>query len=166
MLFEDIVLVVGGTCTGLLAGVFYTFSVAIVPALRSLKGTQHIAAMQAINVKIENPVFFLSFFGPTFLLPLAAFLHRSTPQFGWLVAASVLHIVGSNGVTIAGDIPLNNKLDKIDVEHLSEAEADQIRTAFQRPWSPWMNFHHLRTLAAIAATILVFLACLSKSMSK
>ncbi len=166
MKFEDIVLVVGGTLTGLLAGVFYAFSVAIVPALRSMKGAQHIAAMQSINVKIENPVFFLSFFGPTFLLPLAAFLHRGMPQFGLLVAASVLHIVGSNGVTLAGDIPLNNKLAKIDVNHLSEAEADQIRKEFQRPGSPWMNFHNIRTLAAIAATALAFLACLSKSVSR
>ena len=90
MKLEDIVLVVGGTLTGLLAGVFYAFSVAFVPALRSIKGTQHIAAMQAINVKIENPVFFLSFFGSTILLPLAAFLHRSGSQFGLLVAAAVL----------------------------------------------------------------------------
>jgi uncharacterized membrane protein len=166
MKFEDIVLVVGGTLTGLLAGVFYAFSVAIVPALRSIKGTQHIAAMQAINVKIENPVFFLSFFGPTILLPLAAFLHRDTAQFSWLVAASVLQIAGSNGVTIAGDIPLNNKLAKIDVNQLSEAEADQIRTEFQRPGSAWMNFHHIRTFAAIAATALIFLVCLSKNISR
>ena len=166
MNFEDIVLVVGGTLTGLLAGVFYAFNVAIVPALRSLKGTQHIAVMQAINVKIENPVFFLSFFGPTFLLPLAAFLHRSSPQFGMLVAASALHILGSNGVTLAGDIPLNNKLAKVDANQLSEGEADQIRKEFQRPGSAWMNYHNIRTLAAIAATTLVFLVCLLKNVSR
>ena len=166
MPFEDLVLIVGGTLTGLLAGVFYAFNVAFVPALRSVKGTRHIAVMQAVNVKIENPVFFLSFFGPTFLLPLAAFLYRGMPQFGLLIAASILHIVGSNGVTIAGDIPLNNKLNKIDVEQLSEAEADQIRTDFQRPGSPWMNYHNIRTLAAIGATVLVFIACLSRNMSR
>lgn len=163
MNFEDIILIAGGTLTGLLAGVFYDFSVDIVPALRSVKGSQHIAVMQAISKKIENPVFFLSFFGPTLLLPLATFLHRDTPQFGWLLAASLLHILGSNGVTIAGNIPLNNKLAKINVEQLPEAEADQIRQEFQRPGSPWMQYHNIRTLAAIAATILVFFVCLSKS---
>ncbi|WP_165422781.1 DUF1772 domain-containing protein [Ktedonosporobacter rubrisoli] len=166
MQFADIVLVVGGTLTGLLAGVFYAFSVAIVPALRSIKGESHIAAMQAINVKIENPVFFLSFFGPTFLLPLAAFLYRGLPQFGLLVVASILHIVGANGATIAGDIPLNNELAKRDAYQLSEAEAEQIRTEFQRPGSAWMKFHHIRTFAAIAATALVFIACLSKNTSR
>jgi len=166
MTFENIVLVVGGTLTGLMAGLLYAFNVAIVPALHHLKGTQHIAAMQSINKKITNPVFFLSFFGPSILLPLAAFLHRGGAQFPLLVAAALLHIIGANGVTIAGNIPLNDRLEKLDVSQLSEAEADQIRTAFQGPGTPWMRFHAVRTYAAIAATALVFIVCLSKSMSE
>jgi uncharacterized membrane protein len=166
MKFEDIVLVVGGTLTGLFAGLLYAFSVAVVPALRRLTGREHLAAIQAINVKILNPVFFLSFLGPTLLLPLAAFLHRSGSQFGLLVAAAVLHIVGANGVTIMGNVPLNDQLAKRDVSHLSEAEADHIRKAFQGTGTPWMRWHTVRTLAATAATVLVFLACLSKSMSR
>jgi uncharacterized membrane protein len=122
--------------------------------------------MQAINVKILNPVFLLSFLGPTLLLPLAAFLHRSGPQFELLVAAAVLHIVGANGVTIVGNVPLNDHLAKRDVNQLSEAEADHIRKAFQGKGAPWMRWHTVRTLAATAATALVFIACLSKSISR
>lgn len=162
MTLENVVLVIGGTLTGLFAGVLYAFNVAIVPALRSIKGTSHIAAMQAINAKIKNPVFFLSFFGPTLLLPLAAYLHRGTAEFPLLVAAAALHIIGGNGVTIAGNIPLNERLDKVDSGHLSEAEADQIRAEFQGVGSLWMRFHNVRTLAVTAATALVLLVCLSK----
>lgn len=162
MTIENIVLVVGGTLTGLMAGLFYTFNVAIVPALRAIKGTQHIAMMQAINDKIKNPVFFLSFFGPTILLPLAAFLHRGAEQFPLLVAAAALHIIGGNGVTIGGNIPLNERLDKVDANRLSESEADSIRNEFQGAGSAWMRFHNIRTLTSIAATALVFIACLSK----
>lgn len=166
MTLENIVLVIGATFTGLLAGLFYTFNVAVVPALRSIKGTQHIAAMQAINLKIKNPVFFLSFFGPTILLPFAAYLHRGTAEFPLLVAASALHIIGANGVTIAGNIPLNERLDKVDSNHLSEAEADAIRKEFQGVGSAWMRYHNVRTLASIAATAILFIVCLSKSVSE
>lgn len=166
MKLENIVLVVGGTCTGLFAGLLYAFSVAVVPALRRLKGTEHLAAMQAINRKILNPVFFLSFFAPGILLPLAAFLHRSGSQFGLLVAAAILYLVGANGVTIVGNVPLNEQLAKLDVNQLSEAEADHIRKEFQGPGTPWMRWHTVRTLAATAATALVFIACLSKSISR
>jgi uncharacterized membrane protein len=158
----NIVLVVGGVLTALHAGLLYDFSVDIVPALRSIKGAAHIAMMQAINTKIENPVFFLSFFGPILLLPLATVLHWGEPQFGWLLAASVIQIFGCEAVTVAGNIPLNNKLAKIEADKLSEAEADKIRTDFQGPGTPWMRFHTLRTLAAITATTIVFVVCLSK----
>lgn len=102
----NIILVVGGVLTALHAGLLYDFSVDIVPALRSIKGTAHITMMQAINVKIENPVFFLSFFGPIVLLPLAAVLHWGEPQFGWLLAASVIQIFGCEAVTVAGNNPV------------------------------------------------------------
>lgn len=166
MTFENIVLVISGTLTGLLAGVFYAFDVAIVPALRKAKGTQHIAVMQAINDKIKNPVFFLSFFGPTILLPLAAYLHRGAGQFPLLLVAAVLHIIGANGVTIAGNIPLNEQLDKVNTEQLSEAEADRIRQEFQGQGAAWIRYHRIRTLTSTAATALIFIVCLSKSLSK
>ena len=162
MTFENSVLVIAGVLTGLHAGLLYDFSVDIVPALRSIKGTAHIAMMQAINVKIENPVFFLSFFGPIVLLPLSAYLHLGEPQFVWLVAASVIQIVGCDGVTVAGNIPLNSTLAAIDPVTLSEEEADRIRTEFQGPGSRWMRLHTIRTLAAITATTILFVVCLSK----
>lgn len=162
MTFENVVLVVGGTLSGLLAGVFYAFNVAVVPALRHIKGTQHIAAMQSINRKIKNPVFFLSFLGPGVLLPLAAYLHRGTNQFPLLVVASVLHIVGAIGVTGAGNIPLNEQLDRVDTDQISEAEADQIRAKFQGRGSPWMRFHAVRTLATTLATTLILIVSLTK----
>jgi uncharacterized membrane protein len=162
----NIILVSGGTLTGLLAGLFYAFNVAFIPALRHLKGTEHIAAMQAVNVKIINPVFFLSFFGPAILLPLGAILYWEKSQFGLLVAASLLHILGGIGVTAMGNIPLNDRLEKVDVSQTSEADADQIRKEFQGSGTPWMFWHNVRTLAEIAATALVVIACLSENASR
>ena len=63
---------------------------------------------------------------------------------------------------MAGNIPLNNQLAQIEADKLSEAEADKIRTDFQGPGTPWMRFQTLRTFAAITATTIVFVVCLSK----
>ncbi len=162
MSLENVVLVLGGTLSGLMAGVFYTFNVAIIPAMRHISGKRHIAFMQSLNDKIENPVFFLSFFGPTALLPLAAYLHRASDQFPLVLIAALLHIIGANGVTVAANIPLNRKLAEINVEQVSEEEADRLRQEYQGPGSPWMRWHNVRTLASIAATVLIFIACLGK----
>lgn len=162
MNFQNGVLVTGGTLTGLLAGLFYAFHVAIVPGLRSATATQHLAAMQGINAKIQNPVFFLSFFGPTLLLPLAAYLHRGKPEFAMLVLAAGLFIVGANGVTMVVHLPLNEEIDKVAVNQISDAEAEPIRTDYQGPDTRWMRWHTVRTLTTTASAALVFIVCLSK----
>jgi uncharacterized membrane protein len=160
MEMEKIILVAGGVLAGLHAGLLFDFSVDIVPSLRKLKAKAHIEMFQAIDSTIENPVFFLSFFGPVILLPLAAFLSRGEPQFSWLVAASVVQIVGCNAVTVSQHLPLNAALKKVDTGKLSDQEAEKIRTTFQGPGSRWVRFHAVRTLAGTAATALVFTACL------
>jgi uncharacterized membrane protein len=157
---RNLVLVAGGVLTALQAGLMFDFSVDIVPSLRSIKGTAHISMMQAINIEIQNPVFFLSFFGPVLLLPLAAYLYRGEPQFGWIIAAAALQILGCVGVTAVGNIPLNNQLAVIDTDALPETEADRIRTEFQGPGAPWMRFHTLRTLSSVTATTILFVVCL------
>jgi uncharacterized membrane protein len=166
MSFENIILVIGGTLSGLIAGLYYAFHVAFVPALRAMDPRGHIKAMQELNSRIKNPVFFITFFGPSLFLPLAAYLHRDGPQFVWLVVASLLHIVGGVGVTIGGNIPLNEKLDKVDVNQISESEADRIRQEFQGAGTPWMSFHYVRTITTTIATALVLIVCLSKFTSK
>lgn len=166
MTFANLLLVLSGTLTGLIAGLCYAFNVAVIPALRSLSAKEHIIAMQAINLRIINPVFMLSFLGPTVLLPLTAFLHRDKTQFPILLAAAALHIIGVNGVTMAGNVPLNNRLVQTNVGSLSETEAEQERQAFHGVGASWMRLHNIRTLAAITATALIFIACLLSSASE
>jgi uncharacterized membrane protein len=48
---------------GLMAGLFFAFSVAVMKVLARLPSAEVIAAMQAINVAIINPVFLTVFFG-------------------------------------------------------------------------------------------------------
>jgi len=158
---ETITLVTGGVLAGLHAGLLYDFSVDIVPALRKLKAKAHIEMFQSIDKTIENPTFFLSFFGPVLLLPLAAFLSRGEPAFPWLLAASLVQILFCNAVTIAVHLPLNAGLAKVDTAKISDQEAEKIRAAFQGPGSKWTRFHSVRTLAGTLATGLVLIAAVA-----
>ena len=49
--------------TGLIAGVFYAYAVSVNLGLAAQPDADYVAAMQAINERIQNPLFFLSFFG-------------------------------------------------------------------------------------------------------
>ena len=50
--------------TGLIiAGVFYAYAVSVNLGLATQPDADYVAAMQVINERIQNPLFFLSFFG-------------------------------------------------------------------------------------------------------
>jgi uncharacterized membrane protein len=158
LVFESIVLVVAGTLTALVAGLFFGFEVAVNGGLHRLKDPEYVGAMQSINVAILNPIFMLSFFGPVILLPLASFLYRdSSVALGLLVGASLLYIIGTFGLTIAGNVPLNERLASVDATSSSDAEMSQARVQFEGRWN---RLHSVRTLASSAATVVVFTACI------
>jgi uncharacterized membrane protein len=121
--------------------------------------SEYVKAMQSINAVIQNPLFFVSFFGPIILLPLAAFLQRdaNSMQFALLLASSALYIAGSFALTIVGNVPLNQRLAKFDASKASDNEIAQARAGFEKPWN---RLHAIRTIASIAATVLIFVACL------
>ncbi|HEX2282743.1 MAG TPA: anthrone oxygenase family protein [Thermomicrobiales bacterium] len=98
---------------GLVAGVFFAFSTFVMAALKRLPPAEGIAAMQSINVLAATPAFMTALFGTAVAcLGLAAWTATS---FGERPAALVLvggalYTVGTIGVTVACNVPLNDGL--------------------------------------------------------
>jgi uncharacterized membrane protein len=157
MTIETILLITTGTLVALLAGVFFGYAVSVNWGLHRLKDSEYVRAMQSINIVIQNPLFFLSFMGPLVLLPVVTFMFKESPAFGLLLAATIVYIVGSFGLTVAGNVPLNEKLARFNVAGVSEAQVAAARAQFEKPWN---MLHAIRTVASIAATVLLFAACL------
>ena len=76
--------------TGLAAGVFYAYAVSVNLSLATQPDASYVATMQAINERIENPLFFASFFGALLLLLATFAVHFPRPRSGrfWRSAAS------------------------------------------------------------------------------
>jgi uncharacterized membrane protein len=55
--------IVAALGSGLMAGLFFAFSVSVMKALGRLPSAEGIAAMQSINIAIINPVFLAAFLG-------------------------------------------------------------------------------------------------------
>jgi uncharacterized membrane protein len=161
MALENILLIITGTLTALLAGFFYAFTVAVNGGLGRLKDREYIRAMQSINIVVVNPSFLLSLMGPVVLLPLVTFLYGGewgSPRFTLLAAASILH-VSSFAITMSKNVPMNNKLATLDTDSASDKEIAAARKLFQMPWN---RLNTLRMWTSIAATALVFAAFLVK----
>jgi uncharacterized membrane protein len=135
--------------SGLIAGVFFAFSSFVMPALRRVPSAHGAAAMQAINVVVINPVFLSVFVGTAVLSAIAivdAILRWDRPGAIWLLVGSVLYLIGTLGVTMAGNVPLNDRLAKVDAAG-TDVEAEWAH--FLPRWTAW---NHVRAVAATLAT--------------
>lgn len=144
----------------LIAGLFYSYSCSVNIGLNRLPDDQYLAAMQSINVAILNPMFFLSFMGSLIMLPLSAWLSykaQHVTQANYLITAAAVYIIGAFGVTIFGNVPLNDQLAQFDLATASAAEIKHQRVIFEIPWN---KLHSIRTLASILSLALVVIACM------
>lgn len=146
LLFTLILLCALGS--GLIAGVFYAFSTFVMKALAQRPAAEGMAAMQSINVVVLNPWFLGVFMGTAALGAVAAvfaLVRWSHPASAWLLAGGLLYVVGTFGVTIWFNVPLNNTLAKLDPTDPAAA-GEWVR--YVRLWTRW---NHVRTAAALAA---------------
>ncbi|MGI9056147.1 MAG: DUF1772 domain-containing protein, partial [Pyrinomonadaceae bacterium] len=147
--------------TALMAGLFYAWSCSVMLGFARLSDREFISAMQATNRAIQNPGFFAAFFGAPILLPLSVILHYEqslTARFWFLLAATIIYLIGTFGVTIFGNVPLNNTLDSFDLESATEEETALQRASFEGRWN---NLNTFRTVSSTLALILILIVCLN-----
>lgn len=159
MNFNSIILTVAIVCTALIAGLYYSYSCSVNPGLSRLNDLEYLKAMQEINRAILNPMFFLSFFGTLILLPVSAYLNYpvNTTRFYCLVFATLIYVIASFGITVFGNVPLNDMLDKTDLASASAETLRKIRTEFENPWN---KFHAVRTVATVLALVFSIIGAL------
>lgn len=141
------VLVAATVLNGLSAGLFTTFSYAVMPGLRRADDTTFVQAMRAINVAILNPVFALVF-GGAFVVTAVALIsgwHGSSRT--WVIVGLLLYI-GVLVVTFAINVPLNNALTT------GTDSPATLRAAFESRWVLWNHVRSILSSAAFVALVL------------
>lgn len=154
-----LILIITATATALIAGLFYGYTCSVNLGLGKLNDREYITAMNAINVAILNPLFFVSFMGTLVLLPVSTYLNYSAAdnsRFILLLIATLLYAIGVFGVTMFGNVPLNDALAKVNVNTASAGDLAAHRLAFEGPWG---LLHNVRTLANVVSLVLVIISC-------
>jgi uncharacterized membrane protein len=140
--------------TGLVAGVFYGFSDFVMRSLGAIPQAQGSAAMVSINRVILRASFvpMLLALGPlSIAVAVWAYLSGTDVAMAWVWVASGLYLVGVLGVTIVGNVPLNNRLDRA-------VDASAVWAGYRRPWT---RLNSLRTVAAALASMCYLQAALA-----
>ena len=133
---------------GLMAGLFFAFSTSVMPGLRRRPPAEGAAAMQQMNRAIINPLFLAVFLGTGLVCLLLAVGAPFSGRAGttWIVIGALVYLVGSIGLTMVVNVPMNNRLDAADP---LSAEGASIWADFLARWTAW---NHVRALACMAAT--------------
>ncbi len=132
----------------LVAGLNYTFSVAVMPNLADADDHTFVATMQRFN---DNPVFQLTFTAALVLTALAAVLqrrHGPGVAVRWTVAALVLYGIVF-AVTLGIHVPLNEDIDQANLDRI--ADVADVRDDVEGPWVAWNIVRTLFATAAVAA---------------
>ena len=137
--------------SGLIAGVFFAFSVFVMSALARLPSAQGIAAMQSINITVINPWFMSAFVGTAVVcaaLLVASFVPSLVSRPGLLITGSLLYLAGTILVTGMANVPRNDALATLAPE---SAEGATVWADYLTSWTHW---NHVRTLSSLLASVL------------
>ncbi len=152
-LFRGGSLVLATVATGLMAGLFFTFSIAVMPGLNTTDDRTYVGAMQSMNRSILNGWFALASLAALLLTILALVLHLRADghkALPWIIVGLVLY-VATWIITMAINVPMNNALEAAgggDVNKITDLAA--VRDQF-KSWLPWNHVRTLLNLAALAA---------------
>ncbi len=143
---------------GLMAGLFFAYSVSVVLALETLPASAYTQVMQSINEKILNAVFGIAF-GGAIVVPVVGTLvvfaggHWTMTYGQSFLMASLIYLVGTVGITSRIHIPMNDSIETWSVE----SPPDDWRTVRSR----WAQWNHVRTVAAVVSFVLSLVATAS-----
>lgn len=155
---KKIVLILAVILTGLSAGLFYAWTVSVIPGTKKISDGSYLETMQVINRAIINPGFYLIFFGSLLLLVLSTIqqYHAAVNQSFWLLLLAMsAYFLGGFGVTILGNVPLNEMLDQVDLNNLDKNQLSLTRQGYEHKWN---LFHYVRTIFSTLAFIASLLA--------
>jgi uncharacterized membrane protein len=121
------------------------FAAVIMPGIADLDNdADYLRAFQVMDGTIQNnqPAFLLCWMGSmlsVIALAVTTLLRSDAPQRLWMLAACLLFLTG-HLMTIAGNIPLNNRIHDLDIGSADEATLAEVRSDFENPWMFWNNF--------------------------
>lgn len=145
---------IAALASALLGGIFFAFSNFVMQALARVPPPNGIAAMQAINATVLNPLFLSLFMGNAglcLLLALYALVFWGLPGCGWLLAGAALYVFGNVVVTLVCNVPRNEALARVD----AAAEGEAVWRDYLAGWTRW---NHVRTVTALAASVALMMA--------
>ncbi len=156
----QIALIVATFLGSLVAGLLFAFAIVVMPGIRSLNDREFIRAFQVMDGVIQNnqPIFMFVWLGSVVALVTSAVLGIGVLDGAerlLMIFAALAYLLGVQLPTATINIPLNNKLQTLDVDTMNETAQKAARKDFEPRWNRWNS---IRTaVASLVSALLIIL---------
>lgn len=135
MTYLDISLIFAILFCSLVGGFIFTYSIVVMPGLSNLNDKDFLKAFQVTDAVIQNnqPLFMFTWIGSivAILTTIAASLVTVGLSEAWLIIlVGAAYLLGVQGITLAIHIPLNNHIQKLNIEELDDKTLADERMKF------------------------------------
>jgi len=151
----DIALVFAVLTCSLVTGFIFTYAVVVMPGFSKLEDKEFLRAFQVTDGVIQNnqPLFMLTWVGS--IISVLSVMAISILSLGvsdaWIIfVVGLIYLLGVQGITVSIHLPLNNHIQKIDINDMNNQSLNQERTNFEMRWN---YFNKIRTFIAFAASL-------------
>ena len=133
------------------------------PGFSKLNDKDFIRAFQVTDNIIQNnqPLFMLIWIGSilSVISTIVFSIFNINADYSiFIIVTGFFYLLGVQGLTISIHIPLNNNIQKIDVDKEDELKLKEVRKEFEIKWN---YYNRIRTVVAFTVTTLLMLILLN-----
>lgn len=154
MFFLFVSLILSILSCSLTTGFILTYAIIVMPGLSKLNDKDFLSAFKITDSIIQNnqPIFILIWIGSIFSVLSAALISILTLGLSdaWLILLNgLVYIIGVQGITAVVHLPLNNRIQKLNLDELNFEALHKERLNFEKKWN---LFNIIRTIIAFFVT--------------
>ncbi len=143
----------------LVTGFILTYAIVVMPGLSKLDDKEFIKAFQVTDGIIQNnqPIFIIIWVGSIISVVSTIIISIFTLGIleGWkIIFVSLVYLIGVQAITIIIHLPLNRRIQKIDINSTNLQSLNEERKNFETKWN---YFNNIRTVIAFLVTLFFLL---------
>ena len=152
-------LIVSTLLCALVTGFIFTYAVVVMPGFAKLDDRDFIRAFQVTDGVIQNnqPLFMLAWVGSIVSVVatmILGFIELHGIERWTVFAIGFIYLLGVQGITIRVHLPLNNRLQHLEIDEMDPESLSKERNKFETRGN---YFNNIRTLIAFAVSFSLML---------
>lgn len=158
----DVVLILATLLCALVAGFAFAFATVVMPGIGKLADRDFIRAFQVIDGVIQagQPVFGLIWLGSSVALVISAVMgvvQLAGMERALVVLSALAYGFGVQVPTFRINVPLNNRLQSLDIDAMDAGALSAARCDFEKRWNRWNAIRTAVATMVSGALMLVLL---------